>query len=64
MPFPCRPGKAHFDRAAAHAAVLDIADALRAGVFADFDHPAYYNLPWMKLLLEVEDRIKRTGPIV
>jgi len=46
------------------AAVLEIADALRAGVFTDFDHPAYYNLPWMKLLLEVEDRIRRTGPIV
>ena len=46
------------------AAVHEIADALKSGVFTNYDHPAYYNLPWMKLLLEVEDRITRTGPIV
>ena len=46
------------------AAVHEIADALRTGVFTNFDHPAYYNLPWMKLLLDIEDRISKTGPIV
>jgi len=46
------------------AAVHEIADALRTGVFTNFDHPAYYNLPWMKLLLDIEDRISKTGRIL
>ena len=46
------------------AAVLEIADALRAGLYRDFDHPAYYNLPWMRLLSSIEERISRTGPVL
>ncbi len=36
---------------------------LKAGHLQDFDHPIYYNLPWMRLLLSIEDRISRTGPV-
>ncbi len=43
--------------------VREIAEHLKAGMLRDFDHPIYYNLPWMTLLLSVEDRIARTGPV-
>lgn len=43
---------------------LEILSTLRAGRFTDFDHPAYYNLPWLNLLLSVEDRLRKTGPVL
>ena len=45
-------------------AVREIASALQDGRYRDFDHPAYYNMPWMKLLLDVESRLKTTGPVL
>lgn len=44
--------------------VVEIADVLRSGQFRDFDHPIYYNMPWMKLLVEIEDRLKKTGKVL
>jgi nucleoside-diphosphate-sugar epimerase len=44
--------------------VKEIAQVLTQGKYRDFDHPVYYNLPWMKLLIEIEDRIKRTGKVL
>jgi hypothetical protein len=44
--------------------VKEIAQVLTQGKYRDFDHPVYYNLPWMKLLIEIEDRIKKTGKIL
>lgn len=42
---------------------VEILEALRSGRFTDFDHPMYYNMPWLTLLLDVEDRLRRTGPV-
>jgi nucleoside-diphosphate-sugar epimerase len=42
---------------------LGILSALKAGRFTDFDHPAYYNMPWLTLLLAVEERLGKTGPV-
>ena len=36
---------------------LNILSALNAGRFTDFDHPAYYNMPWLTLLLAIEERL-------
>ncbi len=44
--------------------VREIVNDLSNGRHVDFDHPAYYNLRWMKLLLEIEDRLRKTGPIL
>ena len=44
--------------------VREIAHELSNGRHADFDHPVYYNLRWMKLLLEIEDRLGKTGPVL
>ncbi|MFW6126097.1 MAG: NAD-dependent epimerase/dehydratase family protein [Chloroflexota bacterium] len=44
--------------------VADMARAVADGKCRDFDHPMYYNMPWLKLLLDVEDRIARTGPVM
>ncbi len=44
--------------------VKEIAQVLTQGKYRDFDHPIYYNLRWMKLLIEIEDRIKRTGKVL
>ncbi len=43
---------------------LNILRALDSGRFTDFDHPAYYNMPWLTLLLAVEERIGKTGPVL
>ena len=32
--------------------------------FRDFDHPIYYNMRWMKLLVEIEERLKKTGKVL
>jgi len=44
--------------------VKEIVDVLRSGQYRDFDHPIYYNMRWMKLLVEVEDRLKKTGKVL
>jgi nucleoside-diphosphate-sugar epimerase len=44
--------------------VREIAGILREGEYSNFDHPIYYNMPWMKLLLDVEERLKKTGKIL
>lgn len=44
--------------------VREIADELSSGRHRDFDHPIYYNMPWMHLLLEIEDRLGKTGPVL
>jgi len=44
--------------------VKEIVDVLRSGQYRDFDHPIYYNMRWMKLLVEVEDRLRKTGKVL
>ncbi len=44
--------------------VKEIVDVLQRGQYRDFDHPIYYNLPWMRLLAEVEARLKKTGKVL
>ncbi len=44
--------------------VKEIVDVLRSGQYRDFDHPIYYNMRWMKLLVEVEERLKKTGKVL
>ena len=44
--------------------VKEIAQMVAQGKYRDFDHPIYYNLRWMKLLVEIEDRIKKTGKVL
>ncbi len=44
--------------------VKEIVEVLRSGQYRDFDHPIYYNMRWMKLLVEVEDRLKKTGKVL
>ncbi len=44
--------------------VREIAGVLRDGKYRDFDHPIYYNLRWMKLLTDIENRIRMTGKIL
>ena len=44
--------------------VKEIAEVLCNGQYRDFDHPIYYNLRWMKLLVEVEARLKKTGKVL
>lgn len=42
----------------------EIALAVQSGKYNNFDHPIYYNLPWMELLVEVEERLKKTGKVL
>jgi len=44
--------------------VKEIAEVLRQGQYRDFDHPIYYNIRWMKLLVEIEDRLQKTGKVL
>ena len=44
--------------------VKEIVTVLKSGHYLDFDHPIYYNLPWMKLLVGIEERIKKTGKVL
>ncbi|MBE9506054.1 MAG: hypothetical protein IMY84_04490, partial [Chloroflexi bacterium] len=45
-------------------AVREIVSALRDGRYRDFDHPVYYNMPWIRLLLDIESRLNATGPVL
>ncbi len=45
-------------------AVREMVSALRDGRHRDFDHPVYYNMPWLKLLLDVESHLNTTGPVL
>lgn len=44
--------------------VKEIVEVLRSGQYRDFDHPIYYNMRWMKLLVDVEERLKKTGKVL
>lgn len=44
--------------------VKEIVEVLRTGQYRDFDHPIYYNMRWMRLLVEVEERLKKTGKVL
>lgn len=44
--------------------VKEIAEVLRKGRYRDFEHPIYYNMRWMKLLVDIEDRLKKTGSVL
>lgn len=44
--------------------VKEIVEVLREGKYRDFDHPIYYNMRWMKLLTEIEARLKKTGRVL
>lgn len=44
--------------------VKEIAEVLKEGKYRDFDHPIYYNMRWMKLLTEIEARLKKTGKVL
>ena len=44
--------------------VKEIAEVLRNGQYRDFDHPIYYNVRWMKLLVDIENRLKKTGKVL
>jgi len=44
--------------------VKEIARVLSNGQYRDFDHPIYYNMRWMKLLVEIEERLKKTGKVL
>ena len=44
--------------------VKEIAEVLQSGQYRDFDHPIYYNMRWMKLLVEVEEGLKMTGKVL
>jgi nucleoside-diphosphate-sugar epimerase len=42
----------------------EIADVLKQGKYRDFDHPIYYNVRWMQLLVEIEERLSKTGRVL
>jgi nucleoside-diphosphate-sugar epimerase len=42
----------------------EIAEVLLKNKYRDFDHPIYYNMPWLELLLEVEERLSKTGKVL
>ncbi len=44
--------------------VKEIVDVLCSGKYCDFDHPIYYNMRWMNLLVEVEERLQKTGKVL
>ena len=44
--------------------VEEIVNVLRSGQYRDFDHPVYYNMRWMKLLVEIEERLEKTGKVL
>jgi len=45
------------------AAVNEIWDILSSGRYTDFSNPIYYNIDWMKLLVDMEQRLKITGRV-
>lgn len=44
--------------------VKEIVEVLQSGQCRDFDHPIYYNMRWMKLLVEIEERLTKTGKVL
>ncbi len=42
---------------------LEILAALQKGKYTDFANPIYYNIDWMKLLVEMEEKIKVIGKV-
>ena len=44
--------------------VKEIVEVLRSGRYRDFDHPIYYNMRWMRLLVEIEERLGKTGRVL
>ena len=44
-------------------AVGEIWEILRSGKYTDFSNPIYYNIEWMKLLVEMEQRLKVVGRV-
>jgi len=44
-------------------AVKEIWEILRSGNFTDFSNPIYYNIEWMKLLVDMEQRLKVVGRV-
>lgn len=44
--------------------VREIAEVLRSRQCRDFDNPIYYNVRWLKLLIELEDRLKKMGSVL
>ena len=45
------------------AAVLEIWEILRTGRYSDFSNPIYYNIEWMKLLTDMEQKLKVIGKV-
>ena len=44
-------------------AVKKIWGILRSGRYTDFSNPIYYNIEWMKLLVEMEQKLKAIGKV-
>ncbi|MFH1347164.1 MAG: SDR family oxidoreductase [Candidatus Margulisiibacteriota bacterium] len=44
-------------------AVKDIWEILRSGRYTDFSNPIYYNIEWMKLLVDMEQKLKLIGKV-
>jgi nucleoside-diphosphate-sugar epimerase len=44
-------------------AVKEIWNILSSGRYTDFSNPIYYNIQWMKLLVEMEQRLKAIGRV-
>jgi len=44
--------------------VLHMYGLLENGFYNDIDNPYYYNMPWMKLLLDMEARLEKIGKIL
>ncbi|MFC1510829.1 NAD-dependent epimerase/dehydratase family protein [Candidatus Margulisiibacteriota bacterium] len=44
-------------------AVKEIWKILRSGRYTDFSNPIYYNIEWMKLLVDMEQKLKMIGKV-
>lgn len=44
-------------------AVSEIYNLLTSGRYTDFQNPVYYNIDWMKLLVEMENKLKVIGKV-
>ncbi|MEE8638738.1 MAG: SDR family oxidoreductase [Candidatus Margulisiibacteriota bacterium] len=44
-------------------AVKEIWEILRSGRYTDFSNPIYYNIEWMKLLVDMEQKLKVIGRV-
>lgn len=43
--------------------VQEMYGILEKGKFNDIENPYYYNMPWMELLMEMEERLKKIGRV-